>query len=88
MKEKTFIHKYSELNELVAKEYIEKFMKDVKRWSPEGIDYIREKECIARFNKEFKGNKELDMPKIIQGENEINLAINLYNIFNSGYGWN
>jgi hypothetical protein len=84
----TLIHEYSKLGEMVAKDHIKKFLKDVKRWSPEGIDYIRHKESITMFNKRFVKNRDLYMKEIIQGENEINLAVNLHNIMHSEYGWN
>lgn len=84
----TLIHEYSKLSKMVAGDYIKEFLKDVKKWSPEGIDEIRHKECVAEFNKKFIKNIDSDMIKRIQGENEINLAVNLYNILNSEYGWN
>lgn len=73
---------------MVARDYIKWFLKDVKRWSPEGIDYMRHKECMAMFNKKFIKNIDSEMPKKIQGENEIDLAVRIYNILNSEYGKN
>jgi hypothetical protein len=88
MKIKTPSHECSNPKEMVAKEYIEKFLNDVRRWSPEGIDYVRHLEAIANFNTNYSKKKNLHMKSIIQGMNEIDLAVNVYNTINSEYGWN
>jgi hypothetical protein len=49
---------------------------------------MRHKECMAMFHKNFVKSRKLDMSGIIQGENEIDLAVNIYNILNSEYGKN
>lgn len=82
------IQEYSKLGEMVAGDYIKGFLKDVRRWSPEGIDYMRHLECLAGFHRTLIKTEKMDFFHIVQGENEINLAVNIYNILNSEYGKN
>ncbi len=82
------INEYSKIGEMVAKDYIQAFLKDVKQFSPEGIDYMRNLECLAMFHKNVVRPRNLNLSKTIQGENEIYLAVNIYNILNSEYGKN
>lgn len=82
------MQKYGELGEMVARDYIKGFLKDVRKWSPEGIDYMRHLECLAGFHRTLVKTEKMDFFHIVQGENEINLAVNLYNILNSEYGKN
>ncbi|HPD81673.1 MAG TPA: hypothetical protein PK357_01085 [Candidatus Pacearchaeota archaeon] len=79
MLDKIIAQEYSNPGEMVAKEYIKKFMKDVQKWSPEGIDYIRHLEAISNFNVKYSKNKKMPMKYVIQGMNEIDLAVMLYN---------
>lgn len=88
MLDKIIAQEYSNPGEMVTKEYIEKFMKDVQRWSPEGIDYMRHLEAISNFNLKYSKDKKMPMKYVIQGMNEIDLAVFKYNIMNSEYGWN
>jgi hypothetical protein len=77
---KTTIIEFSNPGERIEGDYIEKFMKDVRKWSPEGIDYTRHLELTGDFTAKYaKRRNPDDWKEAIQGVNEINLAVNLYN---------
>ena len=80
---KIVTEEYSRVGERIIGDYTEAFLKDVRRWSPEGIDGIRELEAISNFRAVYSKRKNLNDAQIIQGINEISHAAKVYNAVES-----
>jgi hypothetical protein len=76
---KTITNKFSGVGENVAGDYIEAFLRDVKNQGMKRISYYKHLEGISNFNDYYAKRENLNDREIIQGENELNLAVELYN---------
>lgn len=77
---KIITKEYSKLGKKVAGDYVNTFLKGVRRWSPEGIDYTRELQEVSDFRARYAKMRNLNEAQIIQGMNEISLAVIMYNL--------
>lgn len=71
-----------------SSEYVEKVIKDFEKRGVDKISMLDRVQAINNFNLKYATIKNLKRNKIIQGRNELSLAMKLYDTMHDKGNWN
>ncbi|NMB98875.1 MAG: hypothetical protein GYA35_01190 [Thermoanaerobaculaceae bacterium] len=69
-------------------EYVENVIKDLEKRGVEKISILERVHAINNFNLNYAKYKKLDRGQIIEGRNELSLAMKVYNTIHTKENWN
>jgi hypothetical protein len=76
------------VEKVIAKDYIQKVIECSENMNQTRLGGFKREEVLMNFKDYFAKRMRLNENEIIQGENEINLSIDVYDIIKSKENWN